>query len=242
MNKVALVTGGARGIGKSMVNMLANEGYHVFINYNKSSIEAIELKKELTLKDCIVDIVKADISKEDDVEKMMEFIFSKVKRIDVLINNSGVSNENLFTDTRSSDYDKVFNTNVKGTFLVTSPIAKKMVKQHSGCIINISSIWGITGASCETLYSASKAAINGFTKALAKELGPSNVRVNAIAPGMIATDMNAIYTDDEIDSIKEDTPLMRIGKPEDISRCAKWLIEDEFTTGQIISPNGGWVI
>ncbi len=242
MNKVALVTGGARGIGKSISIMLANEGYHVFINYNKSSIQAIELKKELTLQGYNIDIVKADISKEEEVDAMMEYVFKKVKYVDVLVNNSGVSNEKLFTDTTSRDYNKVFDTNVKGTFLVTAPIAKKMVKNHSGCIINISSIWGITGASCETLYSSSKAAIIGFTKALAKELGPSNIRVNAIAPGMIATDMNAIYSDDEIDVIREDTPLMRIGKPDDISKCAKWLISDDFTTGQIISPNGGWVI
>lgn len=242
MDKVAVITGGARGIGKSISSMLAREGYHVFINYNTSSIKAIELKKELTLEGLKVDIIKADISNEQEVDYMLEYIFKRVKNIDILVNNAGVSCEKLFTDYTSKDYEKVFGTNVKGTFNVTSPIAKKMVKNHNGCIINIASIWGITGASCETLYSSSKAAIIGFTKALAKELGPSNIRVNCIAPGMIATDMNAIYSDDEIDSIREDTPLMKIGKPEDISRCVKWLIEDDFTTGQVISPNGGWVI
>ncbi|MEG0073837.1 MAG: SDR family NAD(P)-dependent oxidoreductase [Clostridia bacterium] len=242
MNKVALVTGGSRGIGKAVVIMLAKEGYHVFLNYNKSVTQAIDIKKELANDGFSIDIIKADISIFSEVETMMDFVFSKVKKIDLLVNNAGVSVEKMFTDCSLADFDKVFDTNVKGTFLVTKHIAKKMVKQHSGNIINISSIWGITGASCETIYSASKAAIIGLTKALAKELGPTNIRVNCIAPGMIATDMNAIYSDDEIDAITNDTPLMRIGKPEDIARCVKWLAEDEFTTGQVISPNGGWVI
>ncbi|MEG0282885.1 MAG: SDR family NAD(P)-dependent oxidoreductase [Clostridia bacterium] len=242
MNKVALVTGGSRGIGKAVVIMLAKEGYHVFLNYNKSVTQAIDIKKELANDGFSIDIIKADISIFSEVETMMDFVFSKVKKIDLLVNNAGVSVEKMFTDCSLADFDKVFDTNVKGTFLVTKHIAKKMVKQHSGNIINISSIWGITGASCETIYSASKAAIIGLTKALAKELGPTNIRVNCIAPGMIATDMNAIYSDDEIDAITNDTPLMRIGKPEDIAKCVKWLAEDEFTTGQVISPNGGWVI
>ena len=158
-----------------------------------------------------------------------------------LINNAGISQSKLFTDLTDEDWNNIINSNLNSAFFCSREAAKNMIHNKSGLIINISSIWGITGASCEVAYSTSKAALNGFTKALAKELGPSNIRVNAIAPGIINTDMNNYLSNEELESIKEEIPLERIGETIDISKCVEWLIEDNYTTGQIISINGGWV-
>ena len=169
-------------------------------------------------------------------------MINKYKKIDVLINNAGISTHNLFTDITDEEWDRTINTNLNSVFYMSQETVKYMIKQKEGSIINISSIWGIVGASCEVAYSVSKAGIDGMTKALAKELGPSNIRVNSIAPGLIDTDMNNDLTKEELDNIINETPLCRIGKPEDIAKCIKWLVEDEFTTGQVISINGGWSI
>ena len=160
----------------------------------------------------------------------------------MLINNAGISGEKLFTDISVEEFDKMMKTNLYSVFYTTQRVVRYMVKEHEGCIINISSIYGMTGGSCEVPYSMAKAGIDGMTKALAKELGPSNIRVNSIAPGAIDTDMNKALTEEEWAEIINETPLMKKGRPIDITRCVKWLIEDEFTTGQVISPNGGLVI
>lgn len=237
VNKVVVVTGSSRGIGANIVKTLAKKGYRVILNYNKSEIYAQNVQKELIN----VDIFKADVSKKAEAVSLINFAIEKYGKIDVLINNAGISQSKLFTDLTDEDWNNIINSNLNSAFFCSREAAKNMIHNKSGLIINISSIWGITGASCEVAYSTSKAALNGFTKALAKELGPSNIRVNAIAPGIINTDMNNYLSNEELESIKEEIPLERIGETIDISKCVEWLIEDNYTTGQIISINGGWV-
>ena len=233
VNKVVVVTGSSRGIGANIVKTLAKKGYRVILNYNKSENYAQNVQKELIN----VDIFKADVSKKAEAVSLINFAIEKYGKIDVLINNAGISQSKLFTDLTDEDWNNIINSNLNSAFFCSREAAKNMIHNKSGLIINISSIWGITGASCEVAYSTSKAALNGFTKALAKELGPSNIRVNAIAPGIINTDMNNYLSNEELESIKEEIPLETI----DISKCVEWLIEDNYTTGQIISINGGWV-
>lgn len=240
--KTIIVTGGSRGIGKCLVENLAKDGFNVVLNYNKSEKNAKQIKKELLDQGYNVEIYKADISKREEVNKLIEFTLRKFKNIDILINNAGIAKLELFTDITDKDWDEMISTNLNSVFYTTQAVLGNMINNKKGCIINISSIWGIVGASCEVSYSVSKAGINGMTKALAKELGPSNIRVNAIAPGIINTEMNNSIDEVIKKELKEETPLNRIGEPIDIYRCVKWLIEDEFTTGQIISPNGGYVI
>lgn len=236
--KVAIVTGASRGIGRAIARSLAKKNFVVIANYNKSEKEAIELKNEINN----IDIFKADVSKRSDVKSLVEYTLNKYGKIDVLVNNAGIDNEKLFQDITDEDWQNVINTNLYSVFCVTQEVVNNMIHNKSGCIINISSIWGQIGASCECIYSASKAGIDGITKSLAKELGPSNIRVNSIAPGFIDTDMNKKYKTSEINDIKNETPLQKIGRPEDIAKCVNWLVEDEFTTGQVISINGGWNI
>ena len=237
VNKVVVVTGGSRGIGAEIVKFLAKLGYKVVLNYNKSESYAQDVKKELNN----VEIFKADVSKKEEANTLIDFAIKKYGKIDVLINNAGIAQTNLFTEITDEDWNNIINTNLNSAFYCSREAVKNMIHNKSGLIINISSIWGITGASCEVAYSTSKAAINGFTKALAKELGPSNIRVNAIAPGIINTEMNSYLSKDELKNIKEEIPLEKIGDPVDIAKCVKWLIEDNYTTGQIISINGGWI-
>ena len=240
--KTIIVTGGSRGIGKCMVENFAKDGYNVILNYNKSEKQAKQIKQNLAEEGLEIETFKADISKRDEVKKLIEFTLNKYQNIDVLINNAGIARLHLFTDVTEEEWDEIMNTNLKSAFFTTQEVLPNMIHNKKGCIINISSIWGLVGASCEAVYSASKAGIDGLTKALAKELGPSGIRVNGIAPGIIDTEMNSNLDEKIKEELKTEIPLGRIGKPLDIYRCAKWLVEDEYTTGQIISPNGGWVI
>lgn len=242
MEKVIVVTGASRGIGREIAKTLSRENNKVIACYNNSEKEATILKEELEKENKKIDIIKGDISKREDCKKIVEYVINKYKKIDVLINNAGISTYNLFTDITDEEWNRTINTNLNSVFYMSQETVKYMIKQKEGSIINISSIWGIVGASCEVAYSVSKAGIDGMTKALAKELGPSNIRVNSIAPGLIDTDMNNDLTKEELDNIINETPLCKIGKPEDIAKCIKWLVEDEFTTGQVISINGGWSI
>ncbi len=242
MNKVVIVTGASRGIGRNIAYNLAVDGFKVIANYNNSEKQALELKNNLEENGIEIDIFKADVSKREQVLKLIDFVINKYNRIDVLINNAGIAQEKLFTEITEEDFEKMIKTNLYSAFYTTQEAVRYMIKEHRGCIINISSIYGITGGSCEVHYSMSKAGIDGMTKALAKELGPSNIRVNSIAPGAIDTEMNGNLSEEDWNSIIDETPLMKKGNPIDITRCVKWLIEDEFTTGQVISPNGGLVI
>lgn len=241
-NKVVLVTGGSRGIGASIVKYLSEKGYQVILNYNKSEEAATEIKEKLKEKNINIDIIKADVSNKEEVDAMVNRIIKKYNKIDVLINNAGISQEKLFLDTTREDWENMINVNLNSVYNCTKAILPNMIERKEGCIINISSIWGVTGASCEVAYSTTKAAINGFTKALAKEMGLSNIRVNSIAPGIIDTDMNKNLNEQELKMIKEEIPLNKIGRPEDVAKCVRWLIEDEYTTGQVIGINGGWLI
>lgn len=235
--KVAIVTGAARGIGRAIAEELAKKGYKVIANYNKSKELAEKLKEE----NKEIDIFKADVSKREEVKEMVKYVEEKYGKIDILVNNAGISENKVFTEVSDEDWNRIIQNNLYSVFCMTQEVLPNMIHNKSGCIINISSIWGLVGASCESIYSVSKAGVNAMTKSLAKELGPSNVRVNSIAPGFIDTDMNKDLSQDEINYIKEDTPLQKIGKPEDIAKCVRWLVEDDFTTGQIISINGGWM-
>lgn len=236
--KVAIVTGASRGIGKQIAKDLSNHGIKVIANYNKSEEQAKLLQKE----NQEIDIYKADVTKREEIKQMVEYAINKYGKIDILVNNAGIAETKLFTEVTDDDWNKIINTNLYSAFCVTQEVLPNMIHNKSGCIINISSVWGIVGSSCETIYSISKAGMDSMTKSLAKELGPSNIRVNSIAPGFIDTDMNNMYSIEELNCIKEEIPLGKIGITEDISKCVNWLIEDNYTTGQIISINGGWII
>lgn len=241
-NKVILVTGASRGIGRAIAQLLAENNYTVIANYNKSIEAANQLKKELHEKNIEIDIFKADVSKRDEVKNLIDFVLKKYGKIDVLINNAGIDQEKMFQDITDDDWNNVINVNLYSVFCTTQEAVNSMIQNQSGCIINISSIYGVTGGACAVAYSATKAGVDGITKSLAKELGTSNIRVNSIAPGCMNTDMNRFLTKEEWNEIKNETPLQKIGEGIDIARCVKWLIEDEFTTGQVISIDGGWTI
>lgn len=240
MNKTVIVTGGSKGIGKAIVEKLAKSDYNVILNYNKSEDDARKIQKQLKDIGKEIDIFKADVSSRNEVKKLVNFTIEKYKNIDVLINNAGISQIKLFTDITDEDWENMIKTNLNSVFYMSQEVVSNMIHNKSGCIINISSIWGIIGASCESHYAASKAGIIALTKSLAKEMGPSNIRVNCIAPGIIETDMNKNLNKEEINQVIEEIPLNKVGKPEDISKCIEWLINDNYTTGQVISINGGW--
>ena len=242
MEKVAIVTGGSRGIGKAIVEALARKNIKVIANYNRSEEKAKILKEELEKENIFIDIFKADVSKREEVKVMVDYTIEKYGKIDILINNAGIDQEKMFQDITDEDWDNIVKVNLYSVFCTTQEVIPYMLKQKSGCIINMSSIYGTNGGSCSVAYSATKAGVDGMTKSLAKELGPSHIRVNSIAPGYIDTDMNEKYSKEEIEQIKEETPLEKIGKPVDIAKCIEWLVEDNFTTGQVISINGGWGI
>lgn len=242
MSEVVIITGASRGIGREIAKRLAIKGLTVVANYNKSEKEAEELKKELEEKGFIIDIVKADVSKREDAKKLVKFALDKYGKIDILINNAGISEYKLFTDETDEDWNKIINTNLYSVFAMSQEVIPNMIHNKKGLIINMSSAWGVVGGSLEVIYSVSKAGVDGLTKALAKELGPSNIRVNSIAPGMIYTKMNSKFTKEELEEIKEEIPLGKIGDTTDVAKCVEWLIEDKYTTGQVISINGGWII
>ncbi len=236
--KVAIVTGASRGIGREIAKELSKQGIKVIANYNKSEEQAKILQNENEE----IDIYKADVSNREEVKELVNYTLEKYGKIDILINNAGISENKLFTDVTDEDWEQIIKNNLYSAFCMTQEVLPNMIHNKNGCIINISSVWGMVGASCEAIYSMSKAGIDAMTKSLAKELGPSNIRVNSIAPGIIDTEMNKNLNESDIEQLKEEIPLGKIGKTIDVARCVKWLIEDEYTTGQIISLNGGWII
>lgn len=242
--KTVVITGASRGIGRAIAELFANENYNVLINYNNSEESALVLHNKLKSRGLSVEFFKADVANRNEVDLMMKFCIEAFGSIDVLINNAGISQEKLFIDITDEDFDTMMNVNLKSVFYCSQEALKYMLPKKSGKIINISSIWGMVGASCEVHYSTAKAGVIGLTKSLAKELGPSNIQVNCIAPGIILTDMLSSYNESELDVLKENTPLMRLGSPKDIASCALFLASShsDFITGQIISPNGGFTI
>lgn len=239
MKKTVLITGASRGIGRECSIVFSKNGYNVVANYLNSEKEVLDLAAGY---DNILP-VKADVSDEEQVKAMIALATRKFGDIDVLINNAGIALQKLFTDTSSDEWRCLFDVNVGGVFNCSREVAKIMISRHSGKIINISSMWGECGASCEVVYSASKAAVIGFTKALAKELGPSGITVNCISPGMINTDMNRTLDDETIQEIVEETPLQMMGECRHIAETALFLASNsaDFITGQVIGVNGGFV-
>lgn len=241
MNKTVFITGGTRGIGKSCAEVFLNKGYSVVITYEKSDGIAFEMQNKYQKK---LKAIKCDVADSIQVKNAFEQIAKTFGGVDILINNAGISNEKMLCDVTEEEWNRIFDVNVKGIFNTVKEAMPYMVHQKSGKIINISSIWGMVGASCEVPYSATKAAVIGFTKALAKELGPSGICVNCVAPGVIDTDMNKMHGEDVMDELKEETPLGKIGTAEDVAKTVLFLSESDsdFITGQVISPNGGFVI
>ncbi len=236
--KTVLITGASRGIGFVAARLFAESGYKVFANYNKTDSTLPALSKELAERGFLLIPVFGDVSKKEDVEKL----FAECGEVDVLINNAGISEFSQFIDISEEAWDKMLDVNLKSVYLCSLAAAPAMISKKQGRIINISSVWGVTGGSCEVHYSASKAGIIGLTKALAKELGPSGITVNAIAPGVIETDMCADLTAADIAALCDETPLGKIGKPEDVAKTALFLAESGFITGEVINVNGGFFI
>ena len=241
--KNVLITGASRGIGAVCARLFAENGFRVFINYFKSRDRAEVLCNELRKKGADAFTFCADVSDSKQVEKMFFEISTNFGGVDILINNAGIAQQMMFCDISEQDWNKMFDVNVKGMYLCTQKALPYMINKKSGAVVNLSSMWGITGASCEVHYSASKAAVIGFTKALAKELGPSGIRVNCVAPGAVATEMNSSLSAEDIAALCDETPLERIGTPDEIAKAVYYLAAvDTFTTGQVLSPNGGMVI
>ena len=244
MSKVVLITGASRGIGSSAARVFSENGYIVVLNYNNSKEQAMSVLNDIRRNKTSSIALKADVSKRKEAEYLIDKSLEQFGHIDVLINNAGIAQQKMFTEITEQDWKKMFSVNIDGMFNCTQLALRDMIKRHKGKIINVSSIWGIAGASCEVHYSASKAAVIGFTKSLAKELGPSGIQVNCVAPGVIETDMNKNLDDLTIKEIINETPLERIGTPRDIANTILFLAQDasDFITGQVISPNGGFVI
>ena len=236
--KTVLVTGGSRGIGASIVKKLSQNNFSVILNYKNS----VESAKQIAFENSNIDIFKADVSNYDEVCNLVNFAINKYGKIDLLVNNAGVDLIKTINDTTAQDFDNIIKNNLYSAFYTSKEVSKFMIQAKSGNIINISSIWGLVGASCEMAYSVSKAGLDAMTKSLAKELGPSNIKVNSIAPGIIDTDMNKFLSNEEKNQIINEIPLEKIGSPNDIADCVLFLANSDYITGQIIQINGGWNI
>lgn len=236
--KTVLITGASRGIGEATARAFANQGYRVIINYKSSKAKAEALAEELNgIAIC------ADVADANQVSAMVDTIHQTVGTVDVLVNNAGVAQFAMFDALSDDQWHSMMNVTLSGAFYCIRSVLPDMIHQKSGAIINISSIWGICGSACEVAYSTAKAGLIGMTKALAKEVGPSGITVNCVAPGMIDTDMNHTLDSDTVNQLCEETPLGRMGTPEEIAKTILFLAEGgHFITGQVISPNGGLVI
>ncbi|MDD6021507.1 MAG: SDR family NAD(P)-dependent oxidoreductase [Acutalibacteraceae bacterium] len=239
--KTVLITGASRGIGRVCALRFAEKGYSVAANYLNSADAALSLKAEIEAKGGECGLFRADVADPEAVREMVAGANGRFGGIDVLVNNAGIAQQKFFDEITDTDYDRMFGVNAKGSFNCAREVSKIMLRNHSGRIINISSMWGTVGGSMEVHYSASKAAVIGLTKALARELGPSGITVNCIAPGVIDTDMNRSHSDETVRALIESTPMMRLGTPDDIAYLALFLASDEagFITAQVIGADGG---
>ena len=243
MNKVAFVTGSTRGIGKQIALTLAQNGYDIAINYRKENEELNLTKQEIEKCGVKCLAVQGDVSSFEDSERMVKEIIENFEKIDVLVNNAGITKDTLLMRMKKEDFEDVINVNLVGTFNVTKNVVPIMMKQRNGRIINISSVVGVTGNAGQANYSASKAGIIGFTKSLAKELGSRNILVNAIAPGFIETQMTDVLKDEIKEEISKNIPLKRMGNTQDVANVVKFLASDDssYITGQVINVDGGMV-
>ena len=244
MNKVALITGSSRGIGLAIARRLAEDGYRIALNARSCTAAVQDLLGEVSRKGIAAAFYACDVSDADAVARMRESIETELGAVDVLVNNAGVAQQKLVTDITPTEWRDMMGVHLDGTFYCCREFLPSMIRNHCGTIINISSMWGQVGASCEVHYSAAKAGVIGLTKALAKEVGPSGVRVNCVAPGVIRTDMLNGFSDEELQVLADDTPLMRLGTPEDIAETVAFLasVKASYITGQVLAPNGGFVI
>lgn len=240
----AIITGASRGIGRAVAVLFGRNGYNVIVNYANSAEKAEEVCALIRENGGEAEPFCADVSNRNAVDEMVAFAEKRFGQVDVLVNNAGIAEQILFTDITEEKWDRMFDVDVKGVYNCTQAVLPGMIHRKHGRIINISSMWGITGASCEVHYSAAKAAVIGMTKALAKELGPSGITVNAVAPGVIETEMNGMLDEETIASLIEETPAGRVGTPEDVAETVLFLASQKagFITGETISVNGGFVI
>lgn len=237
--KTALITGGTKGIGKAIALAFLQQGYEVVLNYDRDQAAALAAQEEFNMMGYCPLLLRADVADENQVMEMFREFFSIYGKIDVLVNNAGISLINVIQDTTAEEWDRIFAVNVKGAYLCCREAVDKMIGS-GGSIINIASIWGEVGASCEVAYSASKGALIAFTKALAKELAPSKVRVNCVSPGVIDTEMNAHLSSTEMDELINQIPLGRLGRPEDVAQACVYLAENAYVTGEVLSVGGGF--
>lgn len=241
--KTVLVTGASRGIGRAIALAFAKEGYHVFLNCNHSVTQLEKVRAEIdALPDASCDMVIGDVGNPDHVEKMFKNIYKKCDCLDVLVNNAGIAHIGLLSEMTDKEWNRIVQTNLSSVFYCSRAVISEMVAKKAGKIINISSMWGTSGASCEAAYSATKAGVHGLTKALAKELAPSNIQVNAIACGVIDTDMNNQLSEEDKIVLKNEIPASRFGTPEEVAEIVIQLVNSPtYLTGQIIGVDGGYL-
>ena len=242
--KVAFITGGSRGIGKEVATKFAENGYNIVINYVSDKTNVEQLRNEWESKGVKTLILKADVTKTEEVENVVKTAIDTFGKIDVLVNNAGITRDNLLMRMSEEEFDKVIETNLKGTFIVTKAVTKYMMKKRSGSIINLSSVVGVAGNAGQCNYSASKAGVIGFTKSVAKELASRNIRANAVAPGFIETDMTAVLSDAVKENIHNQIPLKRMGTAKEVANLIYFLGSDEssYITGQVINVDGGMLM
>lgn len=240
----ALVTGASRGIGRAAALLFAREGFRVAVNYNRSEQAARAVVDEIRARGGTAEAFGADISSEPQVERLFAQCEERLGEADVLVNNAGIAQQKLFTDLTAADWARVFGVDVTGVFLCCRRALPAMIRRKRGKIVNVSSMWGVTGASCEVAYSAAKAAVIGLTRALAKEAGPSGIQVNCVAPGVVDTEMNAALSAQDRAALCDETPLERLGTPGEVAQAILFLASEkaDFITGQVLGVNGGFVI
>ena len=244
MEKVALVTGASRGIGRAIALRLARDGYTVAVNYHTCREAAVSVCNEIHSGGGRAAVFGCDVASETEVQRMLAAVEEQLGEIALLVNNAGIAQQKLFTDLSAEEWRRMMAVHVDGAFFACRGVLSGMIRRHTGCIINVASMWGQVGASCEVHYSTAKAALIGLTKALAKEVGPAGLRVNCVAPGVIRTAMLDELGEGTLQVLAEETPLCRLGTPEDVAKAVAFLASDEaaFITGQILAPNGGFVI
>ena len=244
MEKIALVTGSSRGIGRAVARELAHSGWAVCINYHERRDCAEALCRELSDEGCRVMVQQADVRSREQVEAMVAAVRRQFGDVSLLVNNAGISRQGLFQDVSEDLWREMFAVNVDGAFHACQAVLPAMLHQHEGAIVNISSIWGLRGASCEVAYACTKAAIVGLTRSLAMELAPSGIRVNCVAPGVIQTDMLKEVGEEIVPQLQEETPLGRLGTPEDIAHAVAFFADQRssFVTGQVLTADGGFIL